>query len=110
MLAQCGLSVGTFIVLVLGLSQLVPNRFKTLCDRKFSKFVLPVTSVARYIAFVLCDKMVASCRLRLLKMFQIQRQHLAIQIVALGLTNIRATLHYVVLTRKCVARISKVAR
>ncbi len=37
-------------------------------------------------------------------------QHLAIQIVALGLTNSRTTLHNVVLTRNSVARISKVAR
>ena len=54
--------------------------------------------------------MVASGRLWLLNMFEIQRQHFAIQIVALGLTNIRTTLCNVVLTRKSGARISKVAR
>ncbi len=42
-------------------------------------------------------------------MFKIQRQHLAIQIVALGLMNIRTMLHNVVLSRKSVARMSKVA-
>ncbi len=41
---------------------------------------------------------------------QIQRQHLAIQIVALGLRNIRTTLYNVVLTRNSAARISNVAR
>ncbi len=54
---------------------------------------------------VLWDKMVASGRLWILNMFKIQRQHLAIQIVALGLTNSRTTLHNVVLTRNSVARI-----
>ncbi len=39
------------------LSQLAPDRFKTPCERKFSKFVRPVASVARCIAFVLCNKM-----------------------------------------------------
>ncbi len=54
--------------------------------------------------------MVVSGRLWLLNMFKTQRQHLTIQMVALGLTNIRTTLHNVVLTRNSAARISKVAR
>ena len=52
----------------------------------------------------------ASGRLWLLNMFKVQRQHLAIQIVALDLPNIRTTLHNVVLTRNSVARISNVER
>ncbi len=70
----------------------------------------PVSSVVRCIAFVLWAKVVALGRFWLLNMFKIQRQHLEIQIVALGLTNIRTRLHNVVLTRDSVARISKVAR
>ena len=56
----------------MGFSQLVPDGFETLYDRKFTN--------SHVLALQLHDA----------------SHHLAIQIVALGLTNIRTTLHNVV--------------
>ncbi len=90
------------------LSQLAPDRFKTLCERKFSNsyvLSLPLHDASHLFYATKWSHQVAS-------EFSKATLHALAdsKSVALGLTNSRTTLHNVVLTRNSVARISKVAR